>query len=104
MERISITDLEKMSQSKYVCTEKIKMADDVLGDKKHHTLEFDVFDGLAYCADFEGKELFMDFPKLAFIKQCKDSEKEMRKFLNLDETTEITSVHVLQAYNTLYSA
>ena len=32
-ERISVVDLEKMTQTKYVCTQKLKLSDNIFGDK-----------------------------------------------------------------------
>ncbi len=101
-ERISITDLEKMNQTKYVCTQKLKLSDNIFGDNKKRVMEFDIFDGFAYCANFEGKEYFMKFPKKEFIKLSKDMEKGIREYLNLSDTDEITETHILQTYNTLY--
>jgi hypothetical protein len=51
MERISIQDLEKMNKTKYICTKKIKLADNIFGDNRKRVLEFDIFDGFAYCFD-----------------------------------------------------
>ncbi len=101
-ERISITDLEKMMQTKYVCTQKIKLADNILGDTKKHILEFDIFDGFAYCPDYRGKEYYMVFPKKDFIKLSKNIEKTAREYLNLDEHEPLKEEHLLASYNTLF--
>lgn len=101
-ERISIKDLEKMMQTKYVCTQKIKLADKVLGDSKKHILEFDIFDGFAYCPNYDGKEYYMLFPKKEFINLSKDMQKTAREFLNLDEHEPLQEEHLLASYNTLY--
>lgn len=101
-ERISITDLEKMMQTKYVCTQKIKLADNILGDTKKHILEFDIFDGFAYCPDYQGKEYYMVFPKKDFIKLSKNIEKTAREYLNLDEHEPLKEEHLLASYNTLF--
>lgn len=101
-ERISITDLEKMNQTKYACTQKLKLSDNLFGDNKKRIMEFDIFDGFAYCANFEGKEYYMKYPKKEFIKLSKDMEKGIRDYLNLSEQEEITETHILQTYNTLY--
>lgn len=102
MSRISISDLEKMTQANYVCTMKIKLADDILGDNKKHIMEFDIFDGFAYCADYNGKEYYMMFPKKEFIKLSKDMEKEARDYLSLDEHAPLEEKELLATYNTLY--
>jgi hypothetical protein len=101
MARLSISDIEKMMQTRYVCTHRIKLCDDVLGDNKNHIMEFDIFDGFAYCADYKGKEYYMEFPQKAFIKLMKEMEDEVRDYLDLSSTMEINEVHLLSAYNTL---
>jgi hypothetical protein len=101
--RISITDLEKMMQTRYIGTYRVKLNDDVLGDKKNHVLEFDIFDGFAYCADYRGKEYYMMFPQKAFVKLSKEMEDEARDYLNLADGSELSEIHLLTAYNTLYS-
>ena len=100
--RISIKDLEKMTQTKYVCTQKIKLADNVLGDSKKHILEFDIFDGFAYCADYNGKEYYMNFPRKEFVKLSKEMEEKAREYLSLDEHEPLKEEHLLASYNTLY--
>jgi hypothetical protein len=101
-DRISIADLENMTQTKYVCTQKIKLADEVLGDNKKHILEFDIFDGFAYCANYQGKEYFMTFPKKEFIALSADMTKTAREYLNLDEHEPLREEHLLASYNTLH--
>lgn len=101
-ERISIKDLEKMTQTKYVCTQQIKLSDNVLGDSKKHVLEFDIFDGFAYCANYKGKEYYMNFPRKEFIALSKKMEKEARDYLSLDEHEPLKEEHLLASYNTLY--
>lgn len=100
--RISIEDLEKMMQTKYVGTHKIKLADDVLGDDQKHILEFDIFDGFAYCADYKGKEYYMIFPKKEFVALSKDMTNTAREFLQLDEHAPLKEEDLLACYNTLY--
>lgn len=101
-ERISILDLEKMTQTKYVCTQKLKLSDNLFGDNKKRVMEFDIFDGFAYCGDFEGKEYFMKFPKKEFVKLSKDMDKGVRDFLDIDEHQPLTETNILVAYNTLF--
>ena len=101
-ERISITDLEKMMQTNYIGTHRIKLVDGALGDDKAHILEFDVFDGFAYCADYKGKEYFMTFPQEAFIKMVKEMEDDIRDYLTLDKDVKLGPIHMLSTYNTLH--
>lgn len=102
MKRISIPELEKMMQTTYVCTQKIKLSDSVLGDGNKHILEFDIFDGFAYCADYRGKEYYMIYPRKEFIALAKDAETKIREYLNLPETTPIEVEHILASFNSLY--
>jgi hypothetical protein len=101
--RISIPNLEKMNQTNYVCTQKLKLTDKIFGDKNPRIMEFDIFDGFAYCANFEGKEYIMTYPRKEFIKLSKDMEQGVREFLNLDDKEPITETHILQTYNTLHA-
>ena len=101
-ERISILDLEKMTQTKYVCTQRMKLSDNIFGDNKKRIMEFDIFDGFAYCANFEGKEYFMKYPKKDFVKISKEMEKGVRDFLELDEHQPLTETNILVTYNTLF--
>lgn len=102
MSRLSITDIEKMTKSKYICTQTLRLADDILGDNKKHNMEFDIFDGFAYCADYKGKEYYMDFPKVSFINLAKDMAKSIREYLDIEEHAPIKETDILVAYNTLY--
>lgn len=102
MERISIQELEKMTNAKYICTQKIKMSDEILGDEEKHTLEFDVFDGFAYCPNYKGKEYWMNFPKKKFIDCSKDMSKTIREYLDMEDDDEITEKEIMIAYSTLF--
>lgn len=103
MSRISIKDLEKMNQTSYLCTKKIKLADNVFGDNRKRVLEFDIFDGFAYCFDNKTeKEYFMIYPRKEFIKLSKDMENNVREYLELDEHEPLQEVHLLASYNSLY--
>ena len=86
-ERISVVDLEKMTQTKYVCTQKLKLSDNIFGDNKKRIMEFDIFDGFAYCADFEGKEYFMKYPKKDFVKLSKEVLSDNPLFVLINSYT-----------------
>lgn len=101
MARISIEDLESMTQTKFVCTQKIKLADPIFGDDTPHVLEFDVFDGFAYCADFNGKEYFMTFPKLGFMTLAKEMKDEIINHLSLAPSSNVGVKEILATYNSL---
>lgn len=101
MTRISITDLEKMMQTKYICTLKIKIGDNVLGDQNKHILEFDIFDGFAYCPLYKGKEYYMTYPKKKFINLSTDLKNAIKEFLNKQDN-DITEEDILASYNNLH--
>ena len=103
MERISIQDLEKMNKTKYICTKKIKLSDEIFGDKKKRVLEFDIFDGFAYCFDEKtNKEYYMVYPRKAFISLSKEMENNVREYLELGEHEPLQEVHLLASYNSLH--
>lgn len=95
MTNYSIKDFEKATQSKFVSSQKIKLADPIFGDDNHHILQFDIFDGFAICPDYNGKTYYMEYPKLEFMKIA-------REYLELDNHTALKEEHVLIAYNRLY--
>lgn len=102
-ERISIEDLENMTHSKYVQTRKIGITDKgVFGDEKKHILECDIFDGFAYCADHEGSEYWIDFPKVNLYKLATSMAKHVREYMNLSDTDEIKVEHSLASYATIH--
>ena len=81
----------------------MKLSDNIFGDNKKRIMEFDIFDGFAYCANFEGKEYFMKYPKKDFVKLSKDMDKGVRDFLELDEHQPLTETNILVTYNTLFT-
>lgn len=102
MKRLSITELEKMTHSKYLKTQQIRLTDEVLGDNKQHLVEFDIFDGFAYCHDFNGHEYYMMYPRKEFIKLSNEMEKTIREYLELDKQHIIGETEILVSYNTLF--
>lgn len=94
MERIKREDLEKMYN---------KMVDErdltILGFKKK--LHFEIYDGLAYCPNYEGSEYLMKYPRLEFIENSVEMQDEIRKYLKLDEKVKISVLHILQTFNAL---
>ena len=107
IERIGISDLEKMTQSKYICTQKLKLSDEnIFKDNKKRVIEFDIFNGFAYGIysdpqTKEDKELYMIYPQKEFIKASKNMDAEIREFCGLNDTDEITETHILITYSTL---
>ena len=73
----------------------------VFGDKKNHTLEFEIWDGMAYCFDHEGHEYIMTYPKKSIINLSTDMSNAIRQHLELSDDDKIEVVHILMTYNKL---
>lgn len=102
MARISIEDLEHMTQTNFVCTQKIKLSDPIFGDDAAHILEFDIFDGFAYCSNYKGKEYYMTFPRTSFMDLAKGMKDEVISHLSLPKGAKIGEKELLATYNELY--
>jgi hypothetical protein len=101
--KMTIHELEKMTQSNYVGTRQIKLADELIfGDSDYHILEFDIFDGFAYCGDYNGLEIYMRFPKKELVKTDNVISENAREFLKLNKNVPLTEEHLLACYNSLY--
>lgn len=102
-ERISIKDLENMTHSRFVQTRKLAFIDEeVFGDTKKHVMECDIFDGLAYCPNYQGKEYWIEYPKVSFFKFAHSMAKKVREYNKLEDGAEITPIHSLNSYASLY--
>lgn len=101
MERLTIAELERMSQSKHEGTYELKdFIDKSLGDEKKHTIVVDVFDGMAYCHNYKGKELLLTYPRLSFVTKT-DLANKVRTSLGYDDKQPITIVDVMVTCFTL---
>lgn len=92
MDKIKKEDLEKM-YGKLIDTKQLT----IQGFKGK--LTFDIYDGLAYCADYNGDEYVLKYPKLSFIEDSVEMQKTIRDYLNLKDTDKISVLDVLQTYN-----
>ena len=97
-QRLSIEELEFMCQSKHLDTSEIcGIEDELLGEGKHNMI-FDIFDGFAYCPEYNGKEYYMEYPKLELIKDADVMQRSIRDSIGLSEDEEITIQHILSVY------
>lgn len=64
-------------------------------------MHFEIYDGLAYCQNFNGDEYVMKYPKLEFINDSIEMQDEIRKYLKLDQNAKISVIEVLQTFNEL---
>lgn len=92
--------LEKI-YGKKLSTQAISFEGDIFDDGVARTIEFDIYDGFAYCGDFEGSEYFMAYPKIDFINSVKDMQKAVRDFMGLNDNEPITATDILQSYSDL---
>jgi len=82
---------------KKVCTEKLN----VEGYKK--PLEFDIYDGYAVCPDYRGHCFEMEYPQMKAVKDSKEfSDAIMGYISGIDNVDEITVLHVLITFATVY--
>jgi hypothetical protein len=82
---------------KKICSERLN----VEGFKKK--IPFDIYDGHAVCEDFEGHRYDMDYPQLAAVKGAEELYKAVIDYVgNIKDKEEITVLHVLMTFNTLY--
>lgn len=98
MAKLTIEELEKMTQSKFVCKEKIKLADAEFGDDKPHIIDILVFDGFAWCEDYKGHSYKMDYPKKSFVNLSKELSDNLRNFLEMEKNATITEEEILIGY------
>ena len=96
MSRIKQDDLEKMF-GKMVGKRKLS----IVGFKKK--LEFEIYDGLAYCPDHEGHEYMMKYPRMSFINESAEAQDMIRKEIDeSDEYEDFTILDVIKTFNEFY--
>ena len=101
--KLTIEEVEKMTNSKYVVTSKLKLRDkEIFGDNKYRTIEFQVFDGFAYCADFEGHSYCMTFPRKDFVRMSKELSNNLRAFLKIETNEPLNELQILSGYYKLH--
>jgi hypothetical protein len=82
---------------KKVCTEKLNIE----GFTK--AIPFDIYDGYAVCDDYKGHHFDMVYPQLKAIMDSKELSDAVIEYVGGIETKEeISVIHVLMAFNTLY--
>jgi hypothetical protein len=69
----------------------------ILGfDEKIH---LEVYNGLAYCENFQGDEYCFSFSQVEFVDKSDVVQEKIREFLNLSEDEPITVYEILQTFN-----
>lgn len=95
-EEITESVLKKMWGEK-ACTRKVNIE----GENK--PIEFNIYDGYAKSTNKKGKVYEMEFPMIKAIKQCKDLEDEIIKYIgNGLDPKEISPLHSMITFSTLY--
>jgi hypothetical protein len=99
---MKLTDVfSKIFNSKPI-VEKIGFSKSMMGTDEDIAMTFNVFDGLAYCEEFEGNEYVLSYPKLEFVKNCKIMLNAVKEFVGKPEEEDITITDILRSYGSLY--
>ena len=82
---------------KKVATEKLNIE----GFKK--PIEFDIYDGHAICYDYKGHRYDMLYPQMKAVRDSKELSDAIIEYIgDIDSANEITVIHILIAFHTLY--
>ena len=82
---------------KKVCSENLNIE----GFKK--PIPFDIYDGHAICENYKGHRFDMVYPQLKAVKDSKELSDAVIEYIGeISDKEEITVIHVLMAFNTLY--
>lgn len=66
-------------------------------------IPFDIYDGHAVCEDFKGHRYDMLYPQMKAIKEAKELQDVVIDYIEeVTSPEEITPIHVLITFNTLY--
>lgn len=100
MEKRDYTNEDKMLEKFYgkkVATERLNIE----GFAK--PMLFDIYDGYAVCRDFRGHTYDMVYPLLKMAKECKELYEPIIEYVGgIESADEITVIHVLMTFSTLY--
>lgn len=82
---------------KKVCTEKLNIE----GFKQ--AIEFDIYDGHAVCYNHKGHRYDMRYPQMKAIRDSKELSDAIIEYIgDIQSKEEITVLHILIAFNTIY--
>lgn len=82
---------------KKVATEKLNIE----GFKK--PIEFDIYDGHAICYDYKGHRYDMIYPQMKAVKDSTELSDAIIEYVgDIESVNEITVIHILVAFHTLY--
>lgn len=95
MDRIKTTELEKLYG-------KVVDKRDLSIEGFRKKMSFELYDGFGYCADFNGHEYILKYPKMAFVRCSVEAQDAIRELLGYDKDKELTILDVLQRFNRLF--
>lgn len=82
---------------KKVCTEKLN----VEGFTK--PIPFDIYDGHAICANYKGHRYDMIYPQMKAVMESEELSNAIIEYIgDIQQKEEITVLHILIAFNTIY--
>ncbi len=73
---------------------------DISGFKK--PLNFEVYDGYAYCPNYKGHEYALEYPRIELIEKSKEMQEDIRNWLDMKEDDKITVYDIIQTFNIMY--
>ena len=66
-------------------------------------IPFDIYDGYAVCEDYKGHRLEMEYPQMKAVKDSVELSDAIIEYVgDISDREEITVLHILIAFNTLY--
>jgi hypothetical protein len=92
MERIKKEDLELM-YGKMIAEKQLT----ILGFEDK--LNFEIYDGFAYCPDYKGDEYCMKYPMIEIVNKSTEMQGVIRKYMGLEESDDISVLEILQTFN-----
>lgn len=96
MEKNELKFYEK-HYGKKVCTEKLNIE----GFKT--AIPFDIYDGFAVCENYRGHRFDMLYPQMKAVKDSKELSDAVMEYIGgMESSDEITVLHILISFNTLY--
>ena len=81
---------------KKICSENLNIE----GFRK--AIPFDIYDGYAVCEDYKGHRFDMLYPQIKAVKDSKELSDAVIEYIGIRNKEEITVIHILMAFNTLY--
>lgn len=108
----NLNDLYKMVENESKIWEKLcgkKVGTEKLSiEGFKNQIPFEIYDGYAYCENYKGHKYEMTYPQLKAIRESEEMATAVINYINqisdkkIESVDEISVIHVLIAFNTLY--